>query len=112
MLSSSLSTVLLQLLQFDGGFVRQASCSPDLTVRVRVRAAHGCAFVLEDLHVPVLGVWGWDGWVAGGWERGWRCGFCERGAWGEVRGVDVGPSVDYGKDLLRGEIGEGEVVGG
>ena len=47
-----------EVVELDGGFFGQAGDGPDLPVRVRVRAAHGCSLVFEDLHVAVLNLWG------------------------------------------------------
>ena len=52
------AVVFAEVGELEGGFFGQACCGPDLPVRVWVGAAHGRAFVFEDLHVLVLGVWG------------------------------------------------------
>lgn len=43
-----------EIVQFERGFFGQTGLNPDLAVRVRIAAAHGTAFVFEDLHVSVL----------------------------------------------------------
>lgn len=78
---------------------------PDLAVGVGIGAAHGGAFVFEDLHVGVLVFWEGD-------SEFWRWRGVEGGGGGEVGGVEGGPGADYGENGGGGEVCEGEVVGG
>lgn len=105
-----LPSVFLQLLQLLRWLVRQPRRGPDLPVRVRVRAAHGCALVLEDLHPAILRV-GHRDVVAGGRKHGGLRDGSERRFGGQVRGVDLCPCFDYGHDLGGRKVGEGEVMG-
>lgn len=75
---------------------------------MRVGAAHRGAFVLEDLHVTILGIWCGDTVVimAGWWECCWGRNLCEGGVGREVGGVDLGPCLDNGQYLCRREVGE------
>ena len=75
-----LPVVLGHLHQLLAGFLGQRARRPDLAVRVGVRAAHGRALVLEDLHVPQLLFRGGDLAVRVGWDLGEcaRCGGMER----------------------------------
>lgn len=43
--------VLCHVLQFNGSLLWDVFCRPDLTVRMRVRAAHDSALVFKDLDV-------------------------------------------------------------
>ena len=107
-----LAPVFLQLLQLQPGLLGHPRRRPYLPVRMRVRAPHRCALVLEDLHVPVLRVGFRDavGLMAFGGE-GRRGGDAREGRVGrQVRGVDLCPGVDDGQDLRGGEVGQGEVV--
>jgi hypothetical protein len=52
--ATMLMPVFPQLFEFKGGLFWKAARRPDLTVGMRVRAAHGGTFVFEDLHVTVL----------------------------------------------------------
>jgi hypothetical protein len=54
MTSSVLGTVLGHLCQLDGSFVRHGRSSPNLAVRVRIRASHRRSFVFKNLHVAKL----------------------------------------------------------
>lgn len=97
-----LPKLLARLLGEGGG-------GPDLAVGVGVRAAHGGALVLEDLHVAVFvlgdgGVLGSQGEVELLGELG------ERAAGGEVVGVDAGPVLYDGEDVLAGQVGQRQVV--
>lgn len=49
-----LAPVVLQVEKLKARLFGKGGSRPDLTVRVRIRAAHSTALVLEDLHVPVL----------------------------------------------------------
>jgi len=104
-------SVLLHALQFNAGLLWQASGRPDLAVWMRVRATHGCALVLEDLHVAVLVLRRVDE-VA---IRFRRCvmRLCEeRRLWVQMSRVDFGPGVDDWKDILGWHVGESKIVFG
>lgn len=105
-----LAAVSFQLGEFERGFLGEAGGGPDLAVRVRVGAAHGGAFVFEDLHVSVLCIFVALSRVNCGGEGCWGGEFSEGGGGGEVRGVDGGPGVNNREDFRGEEIGEGEVV--
>ena len=104
-----LGAVLRHLPQLRRGLLGQRGHGPDLAVRVRVRAAHGGALVLEDLHVAQLRGRARDGRVRGrGGGQAGQAGERVRGR--EVLGVDAGPGLDDGDDLGRGHVGERQVV--
>ena len=71
------------LLLLLAGLVWQKAGGPDLTVRMRVGAAHGCALVLKDLYPGV--------------------GFAQLGNL-------FGPGVDHATDLLLGQLWQGLAV--
>lgn len=109
--SSVLITVLAHLHQLGTRLLRHGGRCPDLAMRVRVRAAHGGALVLEYLHVAqvVLGLGhGARGRRGGQLEGGGDLGQRVRG--GEMGGVDLRPDVDDGGDLCRRHVGERDVV--
>lgn len=83
-----------------------------MAVRVRVRAAHRSALVLEDLHVPVLllGL-GQVGSGRVGGQSGGRGDGGQRRLGRKVRRIELGPGVDDGGDFCGRQIGQGEVVG-
>lgn len=108
---SVLAAVLGHLDKLSTGLLRHGGGGPDLAVRVRVRASHGRALVLKDLHKAQL--------VAGRRHsaRGRRRGQLESGGdlgegvrGGEVGGVDVRPDVDHGSDLFGRHVCEGNMV--
>ena len=82
---------------------------PDLAVGVRIRASHGGALVLEDLHVSVLVPR--DGCVV---AREGQLELLDAGVegvgGGDVVGVDARPVLDDGENLGAGHVGKGEVV--
>lgn len=103
-----LGPVLGQLDGLGRGLLGQRARRPDLAVRVRVRAAHGRALVLEDLHVAELlrrrrgQAFGRGGSHQG--ERLLRDGG-ERVRGRQVRGVDPRPCRDDRQDLRGGHVG-------
>lgn len=115
MATALFAPVGFQILKLGCGLFGERGRGPDLAVRVRVRAAHGAAFVLEDLHVAVLTAFGsvvLGDTVGLRWQGGRGCGFGEGAAGVEVRGVDFGPLLYHWKDCGRWHVGQREVVVG
>ncbi len=99
--------VLGHLRELLAGLLGQRAGRPDLAVRVRVRAAHGGALVLEDLHVPQLALGRVDlavG-VGGKADQDLVCLRLERVGARQVAGVDAGPGLDDGQNLGGGHVG-------
>lgn len=109
--ASMLITVLAHLHQLGARLLWHGGRRPDLAMRVWVRAAHGGALVLKDLHVAqvVLRL----GHSARGRRRGQLKGggdLGQRVGGGEVGGVDLRPDVDDGGDLCGRHVGKRDVV--
>lgn len=111
--SSLFTVVFCQLGQFERGLFGQGGGGPYLTMRVGVGASHGCAFVLENLHPPVLfmGYTG-TGMRAGGRQMGGLCQRSQGRVWRQVSSVDICPCLHNGDDLLGRHIGKSDVVCG
>ena len=79
---------------------------------MRVRTTHGGTLVLEDLHISVLllGLGQTDHGGAG-WQGGGRGDGSQRRVGRQVRGIDVGPSIDDGDDLCGRQVGQSEIMG-
>lgn len=105
------SSVLLHALKLNAGLLWQACGGPNLTVWMRVGAAHGRAFVFENLHVAVLVLRRID-------KVAIRFRSCvmrlceERRLRVQMSRVDLSPGVDDWQNVLGWHVGESEVVFG
>lgn len=110
------TVVLGHLRQLLARLLGQRARRPDLAVRMRVRAAHGRALVLKDLHVPKLLLFrGLDFavWVRRNRAERARGGVPERMRGRQVAGIDTRPSLDHGYDLGGAHVRQsGVVLGG
>ena len=111
MFTTVLAAVLSQLLQFQCWFFGKGTCYPYLAVRVRVRASHGGAFVLKNLHIAVLFRWLWKQRGRGDMRR-FRCrsnGHERRGRC-EMRCINLGPDMNDGSNLGWRQVCKREIM--